>query len=63
MHGDDVRTWQTQMRKRGWRVNVDGAYGPSSESVCRAFQEEKGLGADGIVGPATWRAAWEAPVS
>lgn len=63
MTGDDVRTWQAQMRRRGWRITVDGAYGPASESICRAFQGEKGLTVDGIVGPATWRATWEAPVT
>ncbi|MUN41036.1 glycoside hydrolase domain-containing protein [Actinomadura litoris] len=63
MHGDDVRTWQRQMHKRGWRISVDGAYGADSERVCRAFQQEKHLGVDGVVGPATWRAAWDAPVS
>lgn len=63
MRGDDVRRWQAQMRKRGWRLTVDGAYGPRSEQVCRAFQEEKGLAVDGVVGPVTWRQAWEAPIT
>ncbi|MGH3745820.1 MAG: peptidoglycan recognition protein family protein [Micromonosporaceae bacterium] len=58
-----VRTWQAQMRKRGWTIGVDGAYGPQSEKVCRAFQREKKLGADGIVGPKTWAAAWTAPIT
>jgi peptidoglycan hydrolase-like protein with peptidoglycan-binding domain len=48
-------------RKRGWKIAVDGTYGPPSEKVCRAFQEEKHLGVDGIVGPKTWAAAWTAP--
>jgi len=63
MRGEDVRTWQAQMRKRGWSIAVDGVYGPASERVCRAFQKEKGLVVDGIVGPKTWRAAWEAPIT
>ncbi|KAB2384622.1 peptidoglycan-binding protein [Actinomadura montaniterrae] len=63
MRGDDVRTWQARMKARGWSIAVDGAYGPASEEVCRAFQREKGLGVDGVVGPATWRAAWDAPVT
>lgn len=61
--GDDVRVWQRQMRARGWSIAVDGVYGPASEVVCRAFQTEKGLAVDGIVGPDTWRAAWEAPIT
>lgn len=63
MHGDDVRTWQAQMRRRGWRVTVDGAYGPASEKVCRLFQAEKHLVADGVIGPATWRASWASKVT
>lgn len=58
-----VRTWQTRMRARGWSITVDGAYGPASQRICRQFQAEKRLGVDGIVGPATWRASWEAPVT
>nr|WP_245974799.1 peptidoglycan-binding domain-containing protein [Thermomonospora umbrina] len=39
------------MKSRGWRLTADGAYGPRSEQVCRAFQSEKGLQADGVIGP------------
>lgn len=63
MTGADVRTWQTQMAKRGWQIEEDGAYGPASEKVCRAFQDEKGLRIDGKVGAITWRATWETPVT
>lgn len=63
MRGDDVRTWQARMRKRGWNIDVDGAYGPRSREVCEAFQREKGLAVDGIVGPQTWAAAWTAPIT
>jgi peptidoglycan hydrolase-like protein with peptidoglycan-binding domain len=47
---------------RGWRITVDGQYGPESQAVCRQFQQANGLQVDGIVGAATWRAAWTAPV-
>ncbi|MCP2339153.1 C40 family peptidase [Actinomadura rupiterrae] len=63
MTGGDVRTWQQQMSRRGWHLAVDGAYGPESSAVCRSFQTEKRLEVDGIVGPATWRAAWTAPIT
>lgn len=61
--GADVRQWQQQMRNRGWTIGVDGAYGPESTRVCRAFQTEKRLSVDGEVGPQTWAASWTAPVT
>lgn len=61
MQGEDVRTWQAQMRKRGKTIAADGAYGPQSEQVCRAFQKEQHLDVDGVVGPVTWDATFAAP--
>ncbi|GAA2137706.1 hypothetical protein GCM10009760_18410 [Kitasatospora kazusensis] len=63
IHGDDVRTWQQQMRTRGWSITADGWYGPASAAVARAFQQDKGLTPDAEVGPITWAAAWTAPVT
>jgi peptidoglycan hydrolase-like protein with peptidoglycan-binding domain len=58
-----VRPWQTQMKSRGWALAIDGIYGAQSESVATSFQREKGLSPDGLVGPQTWKATWEAPVT
>ncbi|MCK2218864.1 N-acetylmuramoyl-L-alanine amidase [Actinomadura sp. ATCC 31491] len=63
MRGDDVLTWQTQLRKRGFTLDADGAYGPASREACLAFQRQQGVTADGVVGPVTWRLTWEAPLS
>ena len=59
----NVRTWQAQMAARGWTIDADGQYGPQSQDVCSSFQEEKGLGVDGLAGPQTWAAAWTASVT
>jgi hypothetical protein len=59
----DVRTWQQKMRDRGWSIDVDQIYGNDSYSICRQFQSEKGLNSDGLVGPETWNATWNAPVT
>jgi len=61
--GHGTATWQQQMRNRGWTIDVDDKYGSQSERVCYQFQQEKGLGYDGIVGPETWAATWTAPVT
>lgn len=58
-----VRLWQTQMSNRGWRIGIDGRYGPQSTDICRSFQAEKGLAADGLCGPQTWSHTWTAPVT
>lgn len=63
MTGADVVQYQSQMKRRGWRIDVDGKYGEDSADVTRRFQREKGLDDDGKVGPRTWSAAWSAPVT
>ena len=68
-HGDDttgraaIRTWQRRMKDRGWSITPDGFYGPATERVTRQFQAEKGLIVDGIIGPATWAAAWTSSIT
>ncbi len=58
LSGADVRAWQQRMRERGWRLSVDGIFGPESDEAVRAFQREKGLTVDGVVGPRTWAAVF-----
>ena len=62
-HRSDLRKWQQRMRNRGWTISVDGLYGDQTKGVALAFQREKGLGVDGLIGAQTWKAAWEAPVT
>jgi N-acetylmuramoyl-L-alanine amidase/Putative peptidoglycan binding domain len=59
----NVRTWQDKMRARGWKIGVDGVFGPESERVCRSFQADKRLTVDGKVGPQTWNTTWTSPVT
>lgn len=63
MHGDDARTWQAQMTHRGWVISADGWWGPQSDHILRAFQAEKNLSVDGVLGPQSWTAAWTLPVT
>lgn len=53
-----LRVWQAQMRKRGWSIDVDGLYGNQTKAIAAAFQSQKKLVVDGLIGPATWSAAW-----
>ena len=68
MSGADVAMYQSRMIQRGWNDlrahgGADGNFGPATDTVTRQFQSEKSLGVDGIVGPATWNAAWLAPLA
>lgn len=47
---------QKQLRQNEHRVKIDGYFGRSVEQAVQAFQKARGLTADGIVGPDTWRA-------
>lgn len=62
-HREDLRRWQQRMADRGWKITADGYYGDETERVATAFQRQKGLQVDGLIGPATWAAAWTAPVT
>jgi N-acetylmuramoyl-L-alanine amidase len=62
-HRDDLRTWQQRMADRGWVIEADGLYGPHTALVASAFQSEKGLTVDSLIGKDTWAAAWTAPIT
>lgn len=62
-HREDLRRWQKRMQDRGWNINPDGLYGDQTRDIAKSFQREKGLTPDGLIGPATWAAAWTAPIT
>jgi peptidoglycan hydrolase-like protein with peptidoglycan-binding domain len=51
-----VQTLQYLLRARGHNLTVDGIFGPQTGAAVRAFQQQKGLAVDGVVGLATWAA-------
>jgi len=53
---EDVEALQRQLVQAGYQIGIDGDFGPGTEAAVRAFQAKAGLGADGVVGPATWGA-------
>lgn len=62
-HGDQVAVYQARLRQRGWKIGVDGVFGPQTDQITRKFQADKRLAVDGEVGQNTWRAAWLAPIT
>jgi peptidoglycan hydrolase-like protein with peptidoglycan-binding domain len=54
--GPAVKALQAQLnKKRRLSLAVDGNFGPATKSAVQAFQSHAGIGADGVVGPVTWR--------
>lgn len=61
--GSAVRTLQSKLKSRGWNISVDSDYGAHTTAIVKAFQRQKKLTADGIVGPKTWSAVWTSKVT
>ncbi|MDX6444466.1 MAG: putative chitinase [Blastocatellia bacterium] len=52
--GPDVKDLQQKLKDLGFDPNgVDGHFGPGTTKAVTAFQQSKGLQADGVAGPAT----------
>lgn len=53
MTGEDVREIQAALSRAGFVLDVDGRFGPLTESAVRRYQAAKSLTVDGMVGPIT----------
>lgn len=52
-HGQDVRSLQTYLRRDGYRVTLDGQFGPGTLKAVRSFQRAFGLPVTGVVNAKT----------
>lgn len=52
--GEDVRTMQLLLRRRGYEAPTTGRFDGDTVAVVRQFQSDRGLNVDGIVGARTW---------
>ncbi|MEH2423497.1 MAG: peptidoglycan-binding domain-containing protein [Nostoc sp.] len=53
--GVAVRALQQLLVSNGYAVKVDGIFGALTETAVKAFQNQRNLGVDGVVGQRTWR--------
>ncbi|MBW4561417.1 MAG: peptidoglycan-binding protein [Mojavia pulchra JT2-VF2] len=53
--GDAVRVLQKLLLNNRYPVKVDGVFGALTETAVKAFQSQRNLVADGVVGTRTWR--------
>ncbi|BAY24287.1 peptidoglycan binding domain-containing protein [Calothrix sp. NIES-2100] len=53
--GDAVRVLQRLLLNNRYAVKVDGVFGALTETAVKAFQNQRNLNADGVVGQRTWR--------
>ena len=62
--GPEVAAIQQRLQVHSFKVGtIDGSYGSRTTSAVRAFQQSKGLNADGIVDKETWTALAADPAS
>ena len=54
--GPNVEALQKKLKKLGYTIDVDGAYGPGTAKVVKKFQEKANLKVDGMAGPNTNKA-------
>lgn len=60
-YGQDVKLLQTMLNQRGYKLKVDGIFGPKTLAAVKDFQKKNGLKVDGIVGPKTLAKLMPAP--
>ena len=61
MGADDrnLACWQMQMGHRGYDLIGVGYYGSNTLAAAKDIQNRNKLGGTGLIGPNTWKAAWE----
>lgn len=61
--GAAVTDLQARLKRAGFRLSVDGWFGPQTEGVVRAYQRSRKLTIDGWVGNQTWTALLAEPTA
>lgn len=61
--GPEVKKIQLRLKALGYYLgNIDSDFGGATRAAVEAFQANKSLGIDGVVGPITWRALFDSEI-
>jgi Cell wall-associated hydrolases (invasion-associated proteins) len=60
--GPEVKAVQEQLQAAGYEIEADGDFGLGTEAVVKAFQKDRGLDVDGIVGEITHKSLLGRPL-
>lgn len=55
----ELQCFQKQLGSRGYGLTGTGYYGPATKTAVVQLQTRNGINPSGILGPKTWKAAWE----
>ena len=58
-YSKSLACWQMQMGKRGYPLTGVGYYGANTLAAAKDIGNRNKLGGSGLIGPKTWKAAWE----
>lgn len=51
--GERVRQYQDKLKRAGYKIDVDGSFGPAMLNAVKQFQKDNNLAVDGYLGPDT----------
>jgi hypothetical protein len=55
MQGENIKLVQLELKRHGYLIDADGAFGNQTHAAIKAFQQAKNLEIDGIIGAQTWQ--------
>lgn len=62
--GEEVSKIQEKLRDKDYyRGPIDGSFGGGTQAAVKAFQKDKKIEVDGVVGPITWKALFNEEIS
>lgn len=59
--GPDVKRAQAMLNEHGWKLAVDGDFGPATLHAVNVFKAHRHMPADGILGPNAWAQLFNEP--